>query len=432
MAIDLRKESYSDKKDSTEAPVRTVYPETNSEEIYPRKDIYPQKNNSYNTSQAQEEIYPDPKPEPKIQAEVREETLPQPHPEARKLPTDPGTYMPPEKIKRRRKKKKHRFLKLAVISILIITALGAVQEYCVDNGYGFMIFATGDYSERTVDISAADIEKLVINDTDSKISLVPSDDGDFHVTVRENEQNLYDIDSKDGTAEINGKKTFSLVSFNMDSSSVSVAVPEDYTGKISVDSSNSRIECSVGTDIDIENSNGRVELSDIAKGGAITVKTSNSKISAENIIASELSLSNSNGKIKGENLSVSGRAVLSAENSKVDVENSSFGSSGSISSDNGSVEISDCFLGNDMTVSSDNGSVHMDDFSFEDLLVKARNGSIHGSAYGEEENYTIKASAKNGSSDIESGGTGKYILELDSNNGSIHFDFDGGRPVTVK
>lgn len=431
MAIDLRKESYSDKKGGTEAPVRTVYPENNSEEIYPQREIFPQSSNNNGSScNAQEEVYPDPKPE--IRTEVKEDALPQPHPEARKLPTDPGTYMPPAKTKRRRKKKKHRFLKLVVISILVMTALGAVQEYCIDNNIGFMPFATGDYSERTVDIPAAGIEKLVINDTDSKISIVPSDDGDFHVTVRENEQNLYDIDSKNGTAEINGEKTFSLISFNMDSSSVSVAVPEDYTGKISVDSSNSRVECSVGTDIDIENSNGRVELSDIAKGGAITVKTSNSRISAENIIASELSLTNSNGKIKGENLSVSGRTVLSAENSKVDVEDSSFGSSGSISSDNGSVEISDCFLGNDMTVSSDNGSVHMDDFSFENLLVKARNGSIHGSAYGEKENYTIKASAKNGSSDIESGGTGKYILELDSNNGSIDFDFDGGRPITAE
>lgn len=431
MAIDLRKESYSDKKGGTEAPVRTVYPENNSEEIYPQREIFPQSSNNNGSScNAQEEVYPDPKPE--IRTEVKEDALPQPHPEARKLPTDPGTYMPPAKTKRRRKKKKHRFLKLVVISILVMTALGAVQEYCIDNNIGFMPFATGDYSERTVDIPAAGIEKLVINDTDSKISIVPSDDGDFHVTVRENEQNLYDIDSKNGTAEINGEKTFSLISFNMDSSSVSVAVPEDYTGKISVNSSNSRVECSVGTDIDIENSNGRVELSDIAKGEAITVKTSNSRISAENIIASELSLTNSNGKIKGENLSVSGRTVLSAENSKVDVEDSSFGSSGSISSDNGSVEISDCFLGNDMTVSSDNGSVHMDDFSFENLLVKARNGSIHGSAYGEKENYTIKASAKNGSSDIESGGTGKYILELDSNNGSIDFDFDGGRPITAE
>lgn len=431
MAIDLRKESYSDKRDGTEAPVRTVYPENDSEEIYPQREIYPQKNNSYDTSAAQEEIYPDPKPQPKIYAETREDALPQPQPEARKLPDTPGTYMPPAKAKRHKKKKKHRFLKTVIFIILMITAMGAVQEYCIDNNIGFMPFATGDYSERTVDISAAGIKKLVITDSNSKVTVVPSTDKDFHVTVRENVQNTYDISSGNGVAEISGSKTVTLFSLNMDGSEVTVAVPEDYAGKISVDSSNSRVECSAGTDIEIKNSNGRVELSDIAKGGAVTVKNSNARIKAENVIAEELSLTNSNGRINGEDLSVSGRTVLSAENSKVDVNDSSFGSSGSISSDNGSVHIKDCFLGNDMTVSSDNGSVHMYDFSFEDLLVKARNGSIDASAYGEEDNYTIKAAAKNGSSNIESGGTGKYILELDSNNGSIHFDFDGGRPIAA-
>lgn len=426
MAINLKKENIGNEERYPEA--RTVYPENNAEEIYPQREIYPRSAPQNQT--AQEEIYP--KPAPQVQTEAAEEAIPQLR-TARTLPPQPVETGKPVKYKRKkekRKKKRHIIRNIIIVCCILTAVFKGMQESFIDRGYEFMFFSDSQYSERTVDIPAADVGSLVITDSNSRIKVIPSSDGDFHITASENDKKKYDISCTDGTARVTGNKVFTLVSFN-GNSSVTVEVPDEYMGTLSVECSNAKVECSAGAEINIDNSNGKVDISDIT-GSSVKVRSSNSTITASNISADELSLINSNGKVEVNKSYVTGNTVLEAGNSRVEAANTVFGSSGNISSDNGSVMITDCELGSDMTVSANNGSVNMEDFSFENLFVKARNGSIKGSAYGEEENYTVKAKATNGSSDIESGGTGKYILELDSNNGSIHFNFDGGRPVTVK
>ena len=425
MAINLKKESYSENNDNS-GTVRTVYPEHDSEEIYPQREVYPQREAYTQTmpqEQTREEIYP--------QQPMRTQTACDALPQARTLPPQPPEIYNrlPKPVKRKkRKKKKHILINLIVLCVALTAVGKGMQEYFESRGYNFVFYSDSKFSERTIDIAAADISALTISDNNSSISIVPSNDGDFHITVSESSEKQYSISESAGGTVISGSKFFSLVTVS-GGSSISVAVPEEYSGKITVDSANSKVECSAGDDINIDSSNGRITLSDLRGCKNITVSNSNSTVKASNIYTDELSINNSNGGIKLENAEVSGKAVLHSDNSRVDVSYTRFGTNGNLSSQNGSMEVSDCILGNDMILSAENGSVSLYDSSFENLLVKARNGSIRGSAYGDIADYTVKASASNGSSDIESGGSGNYRLDLDSSNGSIRFDFDGSRPA---
>lgn len=439
MAIDLNKEHYNSKNNNDEN-IRTVYPETESEEIYPDREKYPHQEISPESRPSQDnpphvqEVFP--------QNEVRHiETA-----EERAL-TNPQHNDIINKKEKKHKKKKHK--RRGWIFWVVLVALIAVisNKYKEISTFVYTNFMDGTFSETTTDFSAVGIKTLTLTDSHSDVIVRSSSDEDFHISVKSPDSKSYDMKSENGGITVNGsKQSGSFMTFII-SSDITLYIPDSYAGDIVIDNKNTTIECSAGNNLDITNTNGSVKLSDIdgsdirikndnasvtlndVTADSIKTETKNASITAEKTAAATLDLNAKNASVNVEGCTASEYASLYSGNGSVNAEHSSFAVSGSLISSNGSVNAEDCVFTGESIISAENGRVSLDDLSFENMTIKAKNGSIDCEAFGDPADYRISASAENGSSDVPAGSSDGYYLNLSAQNGKIELDFDGSKPI---
>lgn len=441
MAIDLNKEHYNSEKNN-DKNIRTVYPETESEEIYPDREIYHDRE-----IYPQQEITPESSP---AAASISNAGEVYPQGEVRHIETaqERALTNPPHndiiKKEKKHKKKKHRGWIFCVVLVALIAMIS--NNYKEISSYVYTNFMDGSFSETTKDFSAAGIKTLTLTDSNSDVTIKSSSDDSFHIAVKTPADKTYDMKSENGGITVNGAKSSGVFMTWILSSEVTLYIPDSYEGNIVIDSENTSIECSAGDNLDITNTNGKIEIYDIdgtdirikndnasvtltdVTADTVKAETKNSSITAEKITAASLDLNAKNASVNAEGCTASEYASLYSANGSVKAERCSFCISGSLISSNGSVNGADCIFTGNSVISSDNGRVRLEDFSFENMTIKAKNGSIDCEAYGNEKDYRITASAKNGSSDVPNGGNGEYELSLSADNGRIEFDFDGSKP----
>ncbi|MGN0695222.1 MAG: DUF4097 family beta strand repeat-containing protein [Oscillospiraceae bacterium] len=431
MAIDLNKEHYNS-KDNNNDNIRTVYPETESEEIYPEREIFPQSSPAEENKSDAEEVYPE--------NEVRHiETA-----QERALTNPPHNDIIKKKKKHKKKKHKRRWLFWVVLIALIAIVSNDYKEI---SSYVYTNIMDGTFSESAADFSAAGINTLTLTDSNSDVTIKSSYDEDFHISVSTPDDKSYDMKSENGGITVNGSKRSGGFMTWILSSDITLYIPDGYEGDIVIDSKNTSIDCSAGKSIDITNTDGKITMTDIdgtdirlkndnasitltnVTADTVKAETKNSSITAEKVTAANLDLNAKNATVNAESCTASEYASLYSSNGSVKAERCCFYISGSLISSNGSVNAADCIFTGNSVISSDNGRVRLEDFSFENMTIKSKNGSIDCEAYGNEKNYRITASAKNGSSDVPDGGNGEYELSLSADNGRIEFDFDGSKPA---
>ncbi|MDY2847457.1 MAG: DUF4097 family beta strand repeat-containing protein [Oscillospiraceae bacterium] len=443
MAIDLNKDHYNSKNNNDDN-IRTVYPETESEEIYPERDIFPDR-----------EVYPQQEISPKSSPAA--ENVPAagevyPQGEVRHIETAQECALtnPPHndiinKKEKKHKKKKHRGWIFWVVLVALIAMVS--NNYKEISSYVYTNFMDGSFAETTKDFSAAGIKTLTLTDSNSDVTIKSSSDDEFHITVNTPDDKTYDMKSENGGITVNGSKSTGVFMTWILSSEVTLYIPDSYEGDIVIDSKNTSIECSAGSNLDISNTNGKIGIYDIdgtdirikndnasvtltdVTADTVKAETKNSSITAEKVTAAILDLNAKNATVNAEGCTASEYASLYSGNGSVKAERCAFYISGSLISQNGSVNADDCIFTGNSVINSDNGRVSLEDFSFENMMIKSKNGSIDCEAYGNEKDYCITASAKNGSSDVPNGGNGEYYLDLSADNGRIEFDFDGSKPI---
>lgn len=438
MAIDLNKDHYD--RDENGENIRTVYPETQSEEIYPQREIYPQGNDTDNS----EEVYL------RGSAENAREEIPQN--EVRHIETvqERALTNPPQNdiINKEKKHKKKKHKKGWIVwLVLIVLAVSAVENIGEISTFIYTNIMDGTFDESVTDFSAAGITALALSDSNSDVTVKNSSDGDFHISVKTPDSKSYDMKLENGTITVNGSDSSDgFMSFAVDSE-ITLYIPDGYEGNIVMDNKNTTIECSAGKNLDINNTNGSIKLYDIdgstvkisndnasvkltdVTGDTVKAESKNGSIYAEEVTAASLELNAKNASVTAEKCTASEYAYLNSQNGSITAERSSFAVSASLISANGSVKAEDCIFTGDSVISSENGRVHFDDFSFENMTIKAKNGSIDCEAYGDLNDYKITASAKNGNIDVPENDSGEYTLDLSADNGRVEFGFDGSKPV---
>lgn len=304
------------------------------------------------------------------------------------------------------KKKHHGFgIALAAIIILCVVFFPAVKGYLTayyeDNGT-----AVSDYFS----VNAPD--ELTVSCDNTTIYIEPSENDTVNVsynlinaelvtsttTVRNNVSTKFYTEKND-----NVKKN----PFLGTSGEITVYLPADFSGTLN-----------------IEGKNSPVYADSISVNGNITVSNKNSEINISNTKNIEsLICTNKNAEINIENISAYSLDV-NGENGTVNVKDSVFSGNTVIESDNGSINVASSTFSGDSKLIADNGKCVFDGAALENADVKCDNGSIKGTLDGKKSDYKIKASADNGTSNISDTNSGKYILNLDADNGSIDLDFE--------
>lgn len=447
MAINLNKDYYN-RKDNNEENIRVVYPETESEEIYPQKEIYPE---TAAKAEDPREIYPQQQIVTENTNSAQNVREIEPQNEVRPIETaeDLALTNPPHNDiiskKEKRKKKKHKRRWIFWVALIAIIAMIS-NNYGRISSYVYTNFMDGTFTETVTDFSAAGIKTLSLTDSNSDVTIKSSADDAFHISVKTPDNKTYDMKSENGGITVDGSKSSGVFMTWILNSEITLYIPDSYEGNIVIDNKNTTIDCSSGKNLDITNTNGSIEISDIdgdtlkikndnasvklsdVTGKTVKTESKNGSIKAERVTAESLELDAKNASVKAEKCSASEYAYLNSQNGSITADRSSFEVSSSLISENGSVNAEDCIFTGDSVISSDNGRVHIDDFSFENMTIKAKNGSIDCEAYGNKHDYSISASAKNGSVDVPVNDSGEYTLDLSADNGKVEFDFDGSKP----
>ena len=167
---------------------------------------------------------------------------------------------------------------------------------------------------------------------------------------------------------------------------IEVVVPKAFSGKLHV-----------GT------SNARVSADDITCAQPITLTTSNSRITLNDVNAASARLSTSNGKVELDDVYIRGELI--AHNS------------------NGSIAAEDTVAEGALRLTTSNGSIALDDTASPDITLKTSNGTIGGIVKGLREEYTIRSSTSNASNQLGNFDGGEKKLSAVTSNAPITLKF---------
>ena len=186
---------------------------------------------------------------------------------------------------------------------------------------------------------------------------------------------------------------------------VEVVVPKAFAGALNLNTSNASVNVSGLTDsgdMTVVTSNGTVKLADLT-AAQIRVTTSNSSLELIDIHSSLVKATTSNGRVNAEKLIVSG-----------DVE---------LRSSNGSVSVRQAAAKDRLTVNTSNGRVTVDQITASNIDLRSSNSGISGSVAGRRADYTISSDTSNADNNLNSGGSGRCSLTVNTSNGAIDIRF---------
>ncbi|MHB1483515.1 MAG: DUF4097 family beta strand repeat-containing protein [Saccharofermentanales bacterium] len=158
--------------------------------------------------------------------------------------------------------------------------------------------------------SEENVKGITVDESNLSIDIKKSDDNKVHITYYENDKEFYEIkQSEDGILSIVKKNSYKwfdyIFNLNFQSRSLSLSIPVDYTGDLSVENSNSRISISDinANDISLTTSNGKITASNVVASGKIDFKTSNAMVEVDGVISKkDIKFETSNAQIKFKNI----------------------------------------------------------------------------------------------------------------------------------
>lgn len=183
-----------------------------------------------------------------------------------------------------------------------------------------------------------------------------------------------------------------------------ISVPVSYAGSILVNTVNGYILMENGT------------------YGNVKLTTRNGYISIENVVCNSLTVETHNGYISADGVRAEGEIAVSTHNGYVGAENCT-GTAFSIKTDNGYVNLEDG-RAEKIAISTSNGAVEVDGISANEIRITANNGSVTGSIAGRSDDFSVDASAHNGSCNLQNKSEGDKTLFVSVKNGKIRLSFE--------
>ena len=248
------------------------------------------------------------------------------------------------------------------------------------------------FGEKQYSFSAAGVEKLKLVERNSPLRVTASPDREIHLICRENEEYCYTITNEGGVLRMERKDSEAFV---LD------VFGRDWDGVTEL-----QLPAGLGGEIELTCNNDSISFDALRLDAQATLEadSQNGRIEAGGLTAADITLTSQNGRVEAEDIQAARLTVKSQ---------------------NGSVSLTDCAAGDSIHARSGNGSVHVDGISAgHSIHLESTNGSVKGTLAGSIRDYTVTASAKNGSSSLpERYGRGDIELRVNATNGSIDLEF---------
>ena len=245
-----------------------------------------------------------------------------------------------------------------------------------------------DTDYQNYEFAIGDISKIEVVDGNTDVRLCCTDDEYIEVFTSDIGENYIVNKKEDGTLLVEYDDAADSL---IEDKSITIYIPREYTGEISINTSNSNVDI------------GDLVLSDI------TVNTSNGDLHVRDTV-------------------FKGNAELITANSTVYLSRSQFGPEAVISTSNSDINANDVVFGDNAEVTTSNGEINFWDSAFKNIKVETSNSDISVYAYGDLNDYTRKTSTSNASDTLGSGGSGEYTIICNNSNGDIRFEFTGEEP----
>lgn len=169
---------------------------------------------------------------------------------------------------------------------------------------------------------------------------------------------------------------------------IEVLLPRIYKGKVTVRTSNSRIMAEEVTCL-----------------GEMKLCTSNARVALSHIVAHQLNIGTSNGRIVLEDVYVRNHLDAVTSNSRIVADK----------------VVSD----NDMHLRTSNSTVSVESVDAKALVIKTSNASVTGTIKGAAEDFAIQSGTSNGKNNLIDRLEGEKQLTVRTSNGNISLEFIG-------
>ncbi len=283
-----------------------------------------------------------------------------------------------------------------------ITKLLIAATICVLSGVVFIGIALGmvnfdirqlgtrEVKHNVVYECDEDVDKIVIDDSNTAISIRSSEVDKVTLSYWENDKETYNTALSAGVLTCIKEENYlwyeRIMVMEFGEYSMEITVPEDYSGELQ-----------------LETSNGRIELKDI-KASTASVDTGNGKIVAEDVTIDEkISFSDSNGSITLDNVKAE---EISADSS------------------NAAIRFTDVEA-KEMKLHTSNGTMELKNVNpTESIECDNSNGAIRGSIKGAQKDFTISADTSNGKCNLpENSQGGDKDMRMQTSNATIEIEF---------
>lgn len=304
-------------------------------------------------------------------------------------------------------------------AILVVTGLIICWISYALLGFDFRKLSTVEYTDNTYSVNGSFKDIKIDADTEI-ITFLPSSDGKCTVECHEIKDAPHEVKNSNNTliiAESQKKKSWNI-SFQAETPSITIYLPEKEYGKLRIDSDTGDVMIPIDfsfEEIEIDLDTGDVNCLASAKG-KIEIKTDTGDISLADVSAENMDLKSHTGKIELSDIKLNNELEIKEDTGAVLMENVSckqFGSKGST----GKLNMVNVVAEDKFDLERDTGSIEFKDCDGKDIKIKTSTGKVTGSLL-TGKNFSVKSST--GKIDVpESSGTGTCEIKTDTGNITI-------------
>ena len=288
------------------------------------------------------------------------------------------------------------------------------------------------YEEKLYETDAAEIERVVLEDINTRIEIVPSRDDRIHVHYFENNKMRYTVTEKNGTLSLVKRderrwyEHIAFFDFSVFDRPLKIEIPADVPVALSVKTTNGSVSAEDFSPeaLTVSTTNGNITLQNINTRD-ITLKTTNGSVSLKRCRTEEhLTADSTNGSVTFSDVEAP-RMTLKTSNAQITLDSVTADGTISVKTSNGKITAKNVTAGEDLILETSNATVSFDHIDFEgELYCKTSNSRIEGTLPGGLSDFRYDCKTSNGSCSLpENGGSGRRSVHLKTSNADIRVSF---------
>ncbi|MGD9964356.1 MAG: DUF4097 domain-containing protein [Candidatus Izemoplasmatales bacterium] len=283
------------------------------------------------------------------------------------------------------------FLLIGIALVLFVSSTTSADFFMSENE---------SYTFIEKDYQVEDLDSFSFDFSNRSVYVLKSDDEDIHLKYYTHEKDIVNlgISSEELNLKISRKWYYNIISFdffaNREYFKVYLYLPDTM----------------VVSNLDIQTSNGRVDLDLSNNFDYINLVSSNGRINIKDLTAAKIDVMTSNGDINLENIYTNNEINLSSSNGDIILNNVS---------------------ANKIDSNTTNGKIDAENITSNNIDLDSSNGRIYLSVTGSKDDYRVSLSTSNGDRvydglKVESGTintSGSKVISLNSSNGDVEVSF---------